>query len=314
MKKQACPSDRSALSPRQDPARIFRSLPVIFFFLLWLPLTARANAPAPPSYFYGEITGAPAEAAFADILIPLDPSDEWYVEFNPQQLGGIGSDSPIVQYAEDGYRSLFFHCRGVDAYNCTLPSCYFILEDSSLSLDKIAPSLKVALLDTDGNILQVSEAASLLPAEENTFPRSLRYNAAEDTLEIQFESFYTGSSPSSRPWTLPLLLAVLARMALSIGIETLLGIPFRLRPLWKIAVVNLITQILLAALLLCSPGIIYYTALFMGEIVVYLAEFIAYLSLFRGESRRRIAAYTLAANTVTLAIGLAMNHWGILVG
>ena len=71
-------------------------------------------------------------------------------------------------------------------------------------------------------------------------------------------------------------------MALSIGIETLLGIPFRLRPLWKIAVVNLITQILLAALLLCSPGIIYYTALFMGEIVVYLAEFIAYLSFSAG--------------------------------
>ncbi len=302
-------------SPRPPPA-LWLPLLLLALFSAFLPgwpaLTVQANAPPPPSYVYGEIVNAPPEAAFIDILIPLDPSDERYVEFQEQRLGNVTADSPIVQYAEGGYRSLFFHCRGVDAENCTLPDCFFTLESSSLSLDDLAPSLKVALLDGEGNILKVSPAASLLPAEENTFPRTLRYDAAADTLEITFAPVYTGSS-SDVPLTVPLILCILARMALSIAVETLLALPFRLRPLWKIAVVNLITQILLVALMF-SGSAVYYAALFMGEIVVYLAEFVAYLSLFHGVSRRKIAVYTLLANTVTLLLSLAMNAAGVLVG
>jgi hypothetical protein len=49
-------------------------------------------------------------------------------------------------------------------------------------------------------------------------------------------------------------------------------------------------------------------ALVIGEICVYLVEYIAYLLMFKAKSRLRLAAYTLTANSVTLACGLAANR------
>ena len=113
-----------------------------FLFLLAIvcccfPLPASANAPAPPAFFYGEIVNAPAEAVYADILIPLDTSDSHYVAFNSEnRTGNIGPDSPIAQYEEDGYRSFFCHYDGVRAQERALPSCDFTLSPYSVSLDQ----------------------------------------------------------------------------------------------------------------------------------------------------------------------------------
>lgn len=293
-----------------------------FLFLLAIvcccfSLPVSANSPPPPSFFYGEIVNAPAEAVYADILIPLDTSDSHYVAFNSEnRTGNVGPDSPIVQYEEDGYHSFFCHYDGVRVQEQALPSCDFTLNPYSVSLDQVASSLKVALLDKDGNILQVSQSASLVPTQENTFARTLRYDAAADTLEIGFEEVYAGYRKGSShrlPLTLPFLLAAAARMFLSIAVEALIGFPFRLRPLWKLAAVNLITQLMLLALFFFSP-LSYLPTLILGEIAVYLLEFLAYGFLFREAGRPRIAAYTLLANTTTLLMGLMMNQFGILIG
>ena len=79
------------------------------------------------------------------------------------------------------------------------------------------------------------------------------------------------------------------------------------------AAVNLTTQLLLI-LFLSLSGLPYMTAVLVGEIAVYAAEFIAYLFLYRDVSRWRVLGYTALANTATLAMGLLFNQLGWLLG
>lgn len=70
-----------------------------FLFLLAVvcccfSLPASANSPPPPSFFYGEIVNAPAEAVYADILVPPDTSDSHYVAFNSENRTGISASTP----------------------------------------------------------------------------------------------------------------------------------------------------------------------------------------------------------------------------
>ena len=91
-------------------------------------------------------------------------------------------------------------------------------------------------------------------------------------------------------------------MALSVGIETLIAIPFKLRPLWKVSLVNLLTQIILIVFMRCSD-IPYLTALIIGEAYVYISEFVAYSYLYK-IPKWKLAVYTVVANTFTLALGI----------
>ncbi len=111
---------------------------------------------------------------------------------------------------------------------------------------------------------------------------------------------------------MPLLLILLLRMILSVVVETAAAIPFKLKPLWKITAVNIVTQIVFIVFMR-NISMPYVSALIIGEIFVYLSEFIAYISLFRTISKWKLAIYTAAANTITLIIGLIMNALHILV-
>ncbi|MDR0249656.1 MAG: hypothetical protein LBI44_08420, partial [Oscillospiraceae bacterium] len=87
---------------------------------------------------------------------------------------------------------------------------------------------------------------------------------------------------------------MLIRTALSAGAEVLLAVPFGLNRLWFVAAVNVATQLALWAFM-GYGGLAYMPALVIGEICVYLVEYIAYLLMFKAKSRLRLAAYTLTA-------------------
>lgn len=287
---------------------------VLFLILmLCIPsLSVSANAPAPPSYFYCQVENASIESVYMDILIELDTQSAEYTAFNSKNTrGGITAQSQIATYSEDGYMSLSFHYIDVTSH-LGIDSPYFTMRTYSQSIDKVSKTIKAVLLDKDGNILKISEAINTTPPTLDEFAYRLVYDANKSAPTLEFSHFYKGS-PNSMGFTFPLLLMLLLRMFLSTTAETLIAIPFKIRPLWKIAVVNIVTQIIL--ILFMSMSIIdltYTPSLIVAESFVYIAEMVAYFLLFKEVPKLKIILYTICANTFTLLMGLFMNAFNIL--
>lgn len=109
----------------------------------------------------------------------------------------------------------------------------------------------------------------------------------------------------------------LVRLLLTLIIEVFLAIPFfysKPKRLLLIAVVNTITQTFLTIAMLFNYPFMsnmpfntgYLAVLAIGEVLVFLAEYLIYVKLFGKEEKIQIAAYTLIANAVSIAAGFIM--------
>lgn len=109
----------------------------------------------------------------------------------------------------------------------------------------------------------------------------------------------------------------LLRVLLTLVIEILIAIPFFYRKLKRIPIiagVNLITQTLLTIGMIFDYPILhtmpfntgYFMVLIIGEILVFLAEYLVYLKVFGVSEKRKIAVYTLLANLVSFIAGFIM--------
>lgn len=281
---------------------------------------AYADSPAPPNYFHCYVTNADSNVTNTDILIKINNDSPNYTDFNTSNSNAQGFDSSaqIVTYNQDGYMSLSFHYKNVDSLRSVQREDlsiekHIILNNGYKPISTITNSIKIALLDKDGNVLKVSDAVSIMPKDNTTYPRSVNYNAAGETPKITFAQYYSGYNNNySIVISTLFILAFLARMLISTSIETLIAVPFKIKPFWKIVVVNIVTQLLLL-LLLAFGGLSYINAVIIGEILVYISEFAAYIFLYKNISKRRLALYTIVANSASLAVGLIFNIAHILV-
>ena len=289
---------------------------LIAFFVIALcvsAVTVSANAPAPPSYFYCTAQNAPEGTVYMDILIELDPQNNQYTEFNIGNApNGINAESPIAAYNEDGYMSLSFHYAGVSS-DMEVESPLFRMGSVGQSIDNVSKTVKAVFLDKDGNILKISEVVDTTPSDSGKFAYGLTYDAEMDAPELTFVTFYKGNNgePYHGGWlAIPLFFLLIIRAVLSVGCETLIALPFGLKPVWKVAAVNAVTQIILIVFML-NCGLTYIAALIIAEAFVYIAELIAYLLMFRNVPKWKTLVYTVTANTLTLIMGLIMNVFAI---
>lgn len=307
---------------------------MIFSFLIAPSYTAYADSPAPPSYFYSYVSKADSNVKYTEILVKISKSSKYYTDLNTSNSApyGFNKSTPIVAYNKDGYVSVSFHYIKVHVDPSILTADSRISEiiefkNNGEPINTITDSIKIALLDKSGNVLKVSNAVSVKPTANNTFPRSVKYDAGSTTPSIEFEKYYgtnhvtnygtnhgTSSAASGTYYlTAFMLLACFIRMIISTGIETLIAVPYKIKPLWKIIVVNIITQVLLFSLI-AFGGLDYTVAVIAGEILVYISEYVAYIFLFRNISKAKLALYTVTANTASLAVGLILNYFHVLVG
>lgn len=303
----------------QKAKKLFLLLIIGIFFAYFTPWSvAYANSPAPPNYFYTYVTNADANVRYIDILIKTDSNNEYYTDLNTENASayGFNSSTPIVAYNKDGYMSISFHCKDVQSSPDSQQSDSeltktIILNNGNKPISTMAKAIKIALLDRDGKLLKVSNAVSVTPIDDDTFPRTVRYNARSETPIMEFSTYYHGHSAMAFP--LLFILAYLIRMTISTAIEALVAVPFKIRPLRKIVAVNIITQILLLAFIQ-SGGVSYTNAVIIGEIFVFITEFVAYIFLFKHISKPKLALYTIIANTISLAVGLIFNYFHFLIG
>ncbi len=106
----------------------------------------------------------------------------------------------------------------------------------------------------------------------------------------------------------------LIRLLLTLIIEIFLAIPFfykKAKRFLIIAGVNIITQTFLTFAMIFNYPILhkmpfntgYLVVLLIGEVLVFIAEYTAYLKLFGKAEKRQIAAYTFIANVASIAAG-----------
>ncbi|MCL2817192.1 MAG: hypothetical protein FWD39_02245 [Clostridiales bacterium] len=306
------------MTAKKRITRIVTLAIITLFLCMLMPLTAQANSSAPANSIYLAITNKPEAAVHADILIKIGPGDAEYVDFNSAngEKFGIAADSQIAMYNEDGYMSFTFHyldsasemmlktIGGIDGNIIYYFSArHADVYADNTQFDNLLANyhvLKIALLDEHGNILCVSGKADINPQNRGYFVGRIDYNADNGRIHV----YYSGNGLVILLYIFFLGFAIL-RMAFSIAVETLVAIPFKIRPLWKIISVNAVTQIILIIFMAFSK-LPYIQTLIIIEVFVYLAEFGAYTLLFKNIPKLKLLLYTVVANTASLLLGLLL--------
>ncbi|MDR0294669.1 MAG: hypothetical protein LBH91_00515 [Prevotellaceae bacterium] len=277
----------------------------------------------PAKSITAEITNNPEASVYADLLIQINPESAEYTDFNESngQLFDISYNSAIAQYAENGFASFTFHYLG-SASNIVLSSNangsdYLYADFTRIANDdsqfnNISANyhvMKIALLDKSGNILKISDVLDINPKKTGYFTGHLYYDA--NSGEAKAGYFERSAFFGVFYLFLILFIPIVFPIIISIAIELVIALPFRIKPVRKVLIMNIITQIILVVFMsFCRLP--YIQTLIIIEIFVYLSEFGAYTLLFKNISKLRLMLYTIFANTASLAIGILLNTYELL--
>jgi hypothetical protein len=294
--------------------------------LFLLPFKTSANSPGPGTKVEVTIEQIPESCVYADLLVRIDSSHVIYTTNNIEYGKRLGLDehAEIVTFDEDGFTSYTFHFRGAVSDNLLSHETgegyiarfaydteerYDSMYSALNTLERISPVLKLALFDAEGQILEISDEFCIVP-DQGYFLGYVNYSPADDSIHV---SVYRNVLIDMMDFLLFVLIAGFLRILFSVAAETLIAVPFKLKPYRRIVVTNLITQIILTIAFAMS-GFHYLITLIAVEAFVYIAEFIVYMILYKDVSRLKILMYTITANTVTLGFGLLLNALGIFKG
>lgn len=285
------------------------SLTLVMFIVLALALPVAANGPGPDYFCSFTFKNLPENTAYVDLLIKLSPEDAAYKTLNNLNLPkSFSAESPIAVYSQDGYCSYSLHY----AYASMMIE---VKNDRGTLFDKTlvdlrtsgkADQLKLAMIDGEGNILQVSAPHSFQNKTRFIFMElvgQVYYDAQADTLEIpeQVNLFLI----------LTFVFLSIGGLALTLVVEYYASWPFGLdRKFGKlILLTNLVSQLLMRLVDLLIRGFIGFDYVYMVlilEVLVYTGEFLFYRKKMLGVSWKKCLLYTFTANTLSLVLGLLM--------
>lgn len=289
-----------------------------------------ANSPAPARSIVIVPDHVPEEAKYLELLIPMPPDDPCYCDYN-QTTGsetGLADQAPIVSYMEGGYISYSFHMKDAssdmklepESFQDGIFSSYAFGDNayagSRTHLEYIQENfgtMKAALLDKEGNVLAVSEEVSIRAGDSGYLAGTIAYDCASGKLSpIIYQSDTFGSTIMIAVILLIMLISFIMRALFTAVVESVVSLAFRVQPwktvFWINGASNIIFNLLLAfnAFFLHIP---YLTFVAAGEMVVIYAENAVYGRLLRPCGKPRILAFAIAANLVSLLLGLVVKAW-----
>lgn len=285
------------------------SLVLIVFIVLAFALPAAANGPSPGYFCSFVFENLPENTAYVDILIKLSPEDAAYQTLNKHNLPKFFSaDSAIAAYSQDGYRSYSLHYANASMMTEVKNSRGVLYDDTLVGLRSSgkAAQMKLAMIDGEGNVLQVSAPHSFQNKSRFIFMElagEVYYDAQADTLEV--------SEQVSISAIVFFVFLSLGGLALTLMVEYFASWPFKLdREFGKlILLTNLVSQLLMRLVDLFIRGFIGFNYVYMVlilEVLVYAGEFLFYRKKMTGVSWKKCLLYTVTANTISLVLGLLM--------
>lgn len=143
---------------------------------------------------------------------------------------------------------------------------------------------------------------------------SYRYDGAENRLESTGTYYSRAQSCGDGAVVIAMLpLLLVLPLGLTLLTEFLTALCFRIRPKKYVFIINLITNpimnvLLITLTLILEPTWTYWAALAVLEILVIGLEFLFYTKKYRETPRARLFAFTLTANLVSFAAGVAVTQ------
>lgn len=300
--------------------RCAAALLLVLLLAAWFPVTVSANSPPPSPWYTFVVSNLPEGTVYVDLLIRLQETDANYVELEENLPGIFSEDADIITYCEDGFRSYTFHYRG--ARSVILPdqnNCVTFFADSAMIYEFVSTGhqedierrgkIRLAMLDENGNILQVSKPQSLRPKGLlATSTGIFRYDASADKLTVDSYSYF---------WRILLFLLISAAgIFMTCVIEGFVALFFEwIRNYTKlIRITNIISQLamrlgqilLLWILPVRNLAVSYFWMVLLLEIPVYVCEFLVYKKHIWEASWQRCLVYTVCANTASALFGLLL--------
>ncbi|MDE6425210.1 MAG: hypothetical protein K2K89_03610 [Ruminococcus sp.] len=169
------------------------------------------------SSFDFEFKGEYMADKYVDLLIPLDETDEFYTDYNCNIEGDIKipENSEIVKYNKDGFRSMLMHIKDADLNisicdSESMPDCsekyngnpfeirqwvgvpYYegryddpYNEEMFLEFCNKYKKCRVAVFDSDGNILQISKKIPIVSLK-NFYLQDISYNVEKNKIKPHY--------------------------------------------------------------------------------------------------------------------------------
>jgi hypothetical protein len=222
-------------------------------------------------------------------------------------------DQPIYKYDKDGWKSILMRTWLLNG-KLTGDPVETDKNGKALSMKHsfgyvgVPKVFKIIVQKSDGT-LQVSDII-----QNRYFNTHVKYDMKNNkVLSVSGDILKSGVKFDSRFFK-----DYLIRLVFTLIIEILIAIPFFYRKFRKrilvIAAVNILTQTLLTIEMQFNYPILhtmpfntgYFAVLMIGEILVFFAEYSAYLKIFGMSEKRRIAAYTLVANLASFIAGFVV--------
>lgn len=301
--------------------RLLALLLTLVLMLAWMPLEASANSPPPVPFYMFQISNLPVNAVYVDLLIPLSKSDESYVEADSNKLPeDFSSDAEIVNYCEEGFRSYTFHyLDAASDISLDEEGYVYFFADSAFVTDREGEvryaheqeiyelgTIRLAILDRFGNILQVSPVLTL------TRRSMFEYLQNKFFYDMQTQEFMVKSRKSYFGIATYTFLSILGTL-LTCSLELLVAIPFGIQKHRKgmIFWTNAVSQALMYVLYVELYGVLFWKyryVVILLEVLVYAGEYLWYSRKMHDVSRRKILLYTVTANTASLILGLFTTY------
>ncbi len=301
-----------------------KRLSVVFLTMILLlgslPLTASANSPEPTPFYTFYLSNLPAGAEYVDLLIHLPEADEMYTDLNYENIpSSFSPDAQILSYCEDDYRSYTFHYEnalsmlriGGEGYVRYFTNSESQWDEAHIRFDHGREIdergfVKLAILDSQGNILVISQPLDLTNVSKFSYRLGdYYYNCATGELIIRHIENNQLDPPNHY------IVSAFIGIVLTCLLEWFVGCVLELgHRRWLIIGTNIVSQILMrlayAALYLYSTWS-YSAITFALECVVYLGEFLWYRWRMRDTSWKTVLGFTVGANTVSWALGHVIN-------
>lgn len=315
------------MKPWKEKRQFWMVVSAMALLLAAVPFFSFANSAAPAQAVNIWVYEMPEKGAYLELLIPMEESDRAYTSFNEtmDQVRGFTPDSEIASYRDEkGYISYFAHMRGAVASQTERVSdnavfCSFgdgAIEGGCTHLEYMQEhfgTIKAAVLDREGRILAVSDEASIRP-EKDRFGNEkgyLAYGITYNPVTGELQTSFGGSGGGTFAAFAVIFFLLIVHAVFTAAAECGVGWLFRIRPLGKIAVVNLLSNLIFNILLVISEmtgagsmfGMTYLTRVVIGEILTAACEYLIYCRIFPEEKHARLLVFTAAANLVSLTGG-----------
>ena len=284
--------------------KIAAILSLMLLFMIVIPCYANANGPPQAWDLQIKVYDASPELIYMDVFV-LKTLEDINIDIpNPEffmRYPGL-KNSDIINLEIDGYVSYSLYFKDAISNNIAEGRDYFKFAEGHLKKIK---TFKIVTLDANGKILKISDTVSLKPKKGFYLAQPpVVYSYINNSCEINFIEGYS--------YKALILLMSLLRICLSIFIETMIAIPFLIRPIRMIILTNLITQVFISiGLPIVSIFFPYAICLVVFEILIVFIEYFTYIKFAHEPKKVKVFVYTLTANAVSLSLGSLLNALGV---